>query len=42
MPLNSIGISIALLDAYHYTVRQSTIVYYKNLEASGQAVIITM
>ena len=35
MPLNSVCISIAWSDAYHYTVRQSITVYYKSLEAAG-------
>ena len=35
MPSNSVYISIMWLDAYHYAVRQSTIVYYESLEATG-------
>ena len=42
MPLNSVCISIVWLDAYCYTVRQSTTVYYKSFEATGWAMVITM
>ena len=35
MSPNNVYISIVWLDAYCYTVRQSTTIYYKSLEATG-------
>ena len=35
MSPNNVYISIAWLDAYRYTARQSTIIYYKSLEATS-------
>ena len=35
MSPNNVYISIVWLDAYRYTVRQSTIIYYNSLEVTG-------